>query len=139
MPPATGLPRGQAVHYSRQRFEMRASLPAQAAFSICKGLYRPSNLTPRITRRPKPLLLMTACVSAVACMRLLGRSSAPPRNALSLGAALSSDLTPGITRRPKPFAEHEIHRVGGRVHAVVMLRRGVIIQGNLIRSCRQTQ
>jgi hypothetical protein len=45
---------------------------------------------------------MTSLVSRVACMRLLGRSSAPPRNALSLGAALSSDLTLRITRRPAP-------------------------------------
>jgi hypothetical protein len=29
-------------------------------------------LTLRITRRPAPLLMMTACVSAVACMRLFG-------------------------------------------------------------------
>ena len=29
-------------------------------------------ITPRITRRAAPLLLMTNCVSAVGCMRLLG-------------------------------------------------------------------
>jgi hypothetical protein len=28
-------------------------------------------------------------------------------------------MTPGITRRPAPLIEHEIIRVGGRVHAVV--------------------
>ena len=33
-----------------------------------------------------------------------------------------SNLTPGITRRPERFDVNESVRVGGRVHAVVMLR-----------------
>ena len=33
------------------------------------------------------------------------------------------DLTPGITRRPKPLVKFDNPRVGGRVHAVVRLRR----------------
>ena len=33
------------------------------------------------------------------------------------------NLTPGITRRPASLLEHESARVGGRVHAVVRLRR----------------
>src|SRR5215213_1091307 len=32
-----------------------------------------------------------------------------------------SHLTPGITRRPAPLLNDESRRVGGRVHAVVML------------------
>jgi hypothetical protein len=46
---------------------------------------------------------MTRLVSAVACMRLLGRPRAPPRNAHSIAAAHSGDLTPRITRRPAPL------------------------------------
>ena len=32
-----------------------------------------------------------------------------------------SNITPGITRRPELLSEHEILRVGGRVHPVVEL------------------
>ena len=39
-----------------------------------------------------------------------------------------SSRTPGITRRPKPLLKHDKVRVGGRVHAVVMLRPWQIIR-----------
>jgi hypothetical protein len=55
MPPATRCHRGQAKHDSLPHFHYAASPPAAAAHSKSKGLYRISNLTPRITRPPKPL------------------------------------------------------------------------------------
>ena len=63
--------RGQAGHYGRRRFGQAAASPAVATCLFSKRLYRPSNLTPGITRRPKPLLNMRAVVWAVGCMPLL--------------------------------------------------------------------
>jgi hypothetical protein len=54
--PATSLRRGRVVHHGWQRCEKTAAPSATPAPSISKGLYRPSNLTPGITRRPEPLI-----------------------------------------------------------------------------------
>jgi hypothetical protein len=74
--------------------------PLRPRIQFTESLYLNKNLTLRITRPPTPLLMMTSSVSRVACMRLLGRPRAPPRNAHSIAAAHSGDLTPPITRRP---------------------------------------
>ena len=55
-------------------------------------------------------------------MRLLDRLRAAGRNLPRIGPPRSGDLTPGITRRPTSLPDDERQRVGGRVHAVVMLR-----------------
>jgi len=52
MPSATSSLRGQAGRDGWRRFNHPPPLPAAAALSFGKGLYRNSNLTPRITRPP---------------------------------------------------------------------------------------
>src|ERR1044072_112478 len=66
---------------------------------------------------------MTSFVSRVACMRLLDRPRARPRNSRVIVASHSG----GSNARHHPPAHktelHESRRVAGRVHAVVRSRR----------------
>src|SRR5919205_1621761 len=80
---------------------------------------RNSNLTPGITRRATPLLLITAAVSAVGCMPMLDRLRAAGCNFRVGSPPRSGDLTPRITRPPAPLIEFNSRRVAGRVHALV--------------------
>jgi hypothetical protein len=79
---------------------------------------------------------LTGSVSAVGCMPLLcgpfDSISQPALRPLAIthlasdvqnSNSLRSSITPGITRRPTPVKEYEKQRVGGRVHAVVMVQR----------------
>ncbi len=79
-----------------------------------------SNPCPASRHRPAPRLVRPSWPetfdsghSATRRGRLFNQQNPLDRN---------SNLTPRITRPPQPFAEYEITRVAGRVHAVVRLR-----------------